>query len=168
MTITDINILMADFIGLKSTNADVPVYTLNDSFKNFFSYKTTKELKFHESLDWLNVVIEKLTSIKDLTLAVQYYQNSCYVALMYKSQDIDGEFKNAKFSCVREKPINQYKRAIFEVIGNFLGWMKNLPDCESDIEYEIGYIAANQQGQNVVYMKPKEEKEEEEEEDKKV
>ena len=87
MTITDINILMADFIGLKSTNADVPVYTLNDSFKNFFSYKTTKELKFHESLDWLNVVIEKLTSIKDLTLAVQYYQNSCYVALMYKSQD---------------------------------------------------------------------------------
>lgn len=162
MSISEINILMAEFIGLKSNgNNDNPIYTLTDSFKGFFSYKTTKELKFHESLDWLNIVIEKITTIKDLTLAVQFYQNSCYVALMYKSEDKDGEFKNAKFSCTREKPINQYKKAIFEVVGNFIGWTKNLPDCKSEIEYELAYIAANKKGQNICYMEPVEEDKEE-------
>lgn len=163
MSINEINELMAEFVDLKSNNnSDTPTYTLPSTFKGIYSYKTTKELLFYTNLNWLQVVIDKISSIKSLTLAVQFYQNSCYIALLYKSQDVDGEFKNAKFSCTREKPITQYNKALFEVVGNFLGWMKGLPNYKSEIEYELGYIAANEKGQNIVYMQPKDENIEEE------
>lgn len=155
MTIDEGNALIAKFIGLK-LKSDGKTWELNEKISQILKCKTTQFVKFNESFDLLFVAIEYIASIKDLWIFnSQFQENKCYVALFYKAQFIEGEWRYARFSCEREKPITKYKQALFEVLSNFCGWYFNHPECQTDIEYELDYVTGEAPN-SMIYMKPKE------------
>lgn len=155
MTIEEGNALIAKFVGIK-VKTDGKTYELPTEYQQVLKVKTTQFLHFNENLELLFLAIRKIASIKDLWITTQQFsENGCYVCLYYKAQNIEGEWRNARFSCERHKPIDKFKQAIFEVISTFCGWYYNHPECQTDIEYELGYIRQEEE-KNIFYMKPKE------------
>lgn len=155
MTIEEGNALIAKFVGIKQ-KSDKKTYELPMEYQQVLKQKTTQFLNFNESLDLLFLAIKKIVTIKDLWITTQEFQeNGCYVCLYYKAQLVEGEWKNARFSCERQKPIDKYKQALFEVISTFCGWYFNNSECQTDIEYEFDYIK-KEDNKNIIYMKPKE------------
>lgn len=157
MTTEQGNILIANYLGLK-LKTDGKTWELDSKLQNILKLKTTQCLKFNENLDMMFVVLEKISTIKDLFITTTYGENKCYIFLYYKSQEIEGEYRNSKFSTSREKELSKYKQALFEVITNFLGWLENNPSCKSEIEYELDHVIFDEKNnQNIVFMKPIEE-----------
>lgn len=154
MTTTEkANTLIAKFIGLK-LKSDKKTYELDEKISQILKCKTTQFLNFNENLELLFAVIEKISSIKDLWVNIQCDSNKVYVCLQYQSQYIEGEWRNAQFSCEREKPISKLKNAIFEVLSTFCGWYFDHPEFQKDIIYDFSYIQGESPN-NVVYMEPK-------------
>ena len=155
MTTDEGNALIAKFVGLK-LKPDGKTYDLPEKYQQVLKVKTTQSIKFNENLELLFLAIEEICTIKDLWCITQQFQESgCYVCLYYKAHLIDGEWRNAKFSCERSKPLNKFKQALFEVISTFCGWYYNHPECQTEIEYELDYVR-QEDAKNVIYMQPKE------------
>lgn len=156
MTIDQGNELIAKYLGLK-LKADNKTWELDNKLQAILKVKTTQFLKFNESLNLMLIALEKISTIKDLWITTQFWEGKCAVFLYYKAQDVEGEYRNAKFATSREKSIDKYKQALFEVITNFCGWLEKTPDCQSEIEYELHYVKhLEESSQNIVYMTPKE------------
>lgn len=154
MTQDEGNNLIARYLGLK-LKSDKKTWELNKELSQILKVKTTQFLKFNESLDLMFIVEKQICTIKDLFISSQLDHGLVHVYLYYKAEDIEGELRNAKFSCTREKEQNKYKQALFEVITNFLGWLEGNPECKADIEYELDYVSLNEEGLNTIYMHPK-------------
>lgn len=155
MTIEEGNALIAKFVGIKM-KSDKKTYELPVEYQQVLKLKTTQNLHFNESLDLLFLVLKKMATIKDLWITTQEFQeNGCYVCLFYKAQLIEGEWKNARFSCERQKPIDKFKQALWEVLSTFCGWYFNHPECQTEIQYELAYIK-EEESKNFVYIEPKE------------
>lgn len=155
MTIEEGNALIAKFVGIKM-KADKKTYELPIEYQQILKLKTTQFLNFNENLDLLFLAIKKIITIKDLWITTQEFQeNGCYVCLYYKAKSIDGEWKNAKFSCERHKPIDKFKQALWEVLSTFCGWYYNHPECQTEIHYELYYVK-QEEAKNIIYMKPEE------------
>ena len=155
MTIEEGNALIAKFVGIKM-KADKKTYELPAEYQQVLKFKTTQFLNFNESLDLLFLAIKKIVTIKDLWITTQEFQeNGCYVCLYYKAHLIEGEWRNAKFSCERYKPIDKFKRALWEVLSTFCGWYYSHPECQTEIQYELAYVR-KEESENMIYMQPKE------------
>lgn len=154
MTIDEGNALIAKFIGLK-LRSDNKTWELNEKLSQILKCKTTQFVKFNENYDLLFAAVEHIAAIKDLWIMnSQYEKNKCYVGLFYKAQCIEGEWKLARFSCEREKPISKHKQALFEVLSTFCGWYYNHPECQTEIEYDFAYTTGEVPN-NIIYMEPK-------------
>lgn len=155
MTIDEGNAYIAKFVGIKM-KADGKTYDLPIEYQQILKLKTTQFLRFNESLDLLFLAIKKIITIKDLWITTQEFQsNGCYVALYYKANLVEGEWRNSKFSCERNKPIDKFKQALWEVLSTFCGWYYNNPECQTDIEYKFAYIK-EEDSKQMIYMQPKE------------
>lgn len=154
MTQDEGNSLIARYLGLK-LKSDNKTWELNKELSQILKVKTTQFLKFNESLDLMFIVEKQICTIKDLFISSQLDHGLVHVYLYYKVKDIEGELRNAKFSCTREKEQDKYKQALFEVITNFLGWLEGNPECKADIEYELDHVSLNEEGVNTIYMHPK-------------
>lgn len=155
MTVPEKNNILAEFIGLK-LKSDGKTWELDFRFKDICNYKTTSSLKFNSSLDWLNIALDKVSKIKDLFITTTFSEGKCYCYLYYKAKEIEGEYRNASFSTSREKLLKEYNLALFEVISNFVLWLKSNPEAERDLEYETKYIVLNEDNSNTVYLERKE------------
>ena len=100
--------------------------------------------------------INKVSKIKDLFITTTFSEGKCYCYLYYKAKEIEGEYRNASFSTSREKLLKEYNLALFEVISNFVLWLKSNPEAERDLEYETRYIVLNEDNSNTVYLERKE------------
>ena len=137
--------------------SDGKTYELPIEYQQVLKLKTTQFLPFNESFDLLFLTLKKICSIKDLWCTTQQFENNgCYVCLYYKAEYIEGEWRNARFSCERSKPLDKFKQALFEVISSFCGWYYNHPECQTEIEYELAYTESKEDTRNIMYMKPKE------------
>ena len=70
----------------------------------------------------------------------QFQENGCYVCLYYKAQLVEGEWRNARFSCERNKPIDKFKQALWEGNKYFLWLVLINPECQTEIQYELAYV----------------------------
>lgn len=155
MTIEEGNALIAKFVGIKM-KADKKTYELPAEYQQVLKLKTTQFLNFNENLELMFLALKKICSIKDLWCTTnQFQENGCYVCLYYKAQLVEGEWRNARFSCERNKPIDKFKQALWEVISTFCGWYYNHPECQTEIQYELAYVK-EEEGRNMIYMQPKE------------
>lgn len=155
MTIDEGNALIAKFVGLK-LKSDEKTYELPTEYQQILKLKTTQFVRFNESFDLLFIALKQICSIKDLWCTTQQFQeNGCYVCIYYKAQQIEGEYRNARFSCERNKPVDKFKQALFEVISTFCGWYYDHPEYQTDIEYEFACIK-KEDNKDIIYMKPKE------------
>lgn len=155
MTIEEGNAYIAKFVGIKQ-KSDKKTYELPLEYQQILKVKTTQNLRFNESFDLLFLALNKICSIKDLFCTTQQFQeNGCYVFLGYKVQLIEGEWKCARFSCERHKPVDKFKQALWEVLSTFCGWYYNNPECQTEIQYEFAYTKI-EESRNMIYMQPKE------------
>ena len=88
MTTEQGNILIANYLGLK-LKTDGKTWELDSKLQNILKLKTTQCLKFNESLDMMFIVLEKISTIKDLFITTTYGENKCYIFLYYNSQEIE-------------------------------------------------------------------------------
>lgn len=155
MTIDEGNALIAKYLGIK-LKSDNKTYELDSKLAYILKCKTTQFLKFNENKDLLFYALEKISTIKDMCVCMQFSTNKFYISLLYKAQNIEGEWRYSRFSCEREKPADKATQAMFEVVSMFCGWYDRNPECQTEIEYELDYVSTpnEENPQKVVYMKP--------------
>lgn len=146
MEIKDKNIEICRYLGLKEPKTGTFQFA-NSPFKHLTQYKETAELKWHSDYNWVCELANHIEKIKDLSFCVQ----KSFAALYYKGEGTE-DIEKPVFSCSREKATKI--SAMYEVLSNFILWLKDHESVASDVELELDKVIINEEGKMSTFYAP--------------